>query len=100
MSQAIRNGSTCLALLVMMPVFYADATRASASGADPVQADATERDGESERPKQFSVAPLDHIEYPEDRPPWVDHVPSLIRTRSPWSSCPDLRKPRRRVGRN
>jgi hypothetical protein len=67
MSQVIRNGSTCLVLLLLTPVVYADATRTDTS-ASPDHADL---------PKELSVAPLDHIEYPDDRPEWISRAPTF-----------------------
>ena len=56
MNDVLRNGSTCLILLMLAPVVFAD-------GSQPRSAD------ESAAP--LSVAPLDVIEYPESRPSWV-----------------------------
>ena len=55
MSYMIRNSSTCLMLLFIVPAAYADS--AAPSDSDP---------------KELSVAPLDHIEYPDDRPEWLN----------------------------
>ena len=54
MSDVVRNGSTCLILLMLAPGVFAD-------GSQPLD----------EAPAPLSVAPLDVIEYPEDRPEWV-----------------------------
>ncbi len=56
MSNLIRNGSTCLLALMFAPGLLADEAR-QPSGAEAAT--------------PLSVAPLDHIEYPEDRPAWV-----------------------------
>ncbi len=56
MNDALRNGSTCLILLMLSQIVFAD-------GSQPRSAD------ESAVP--LSVAPLDVIEYPESRPSWV-----------------------------
>ena len=59
MSEVIRNGSTCLLVLMLAPVILADTPSESKSS-------------ESEKPPtELSVAPLDHIIYPDDRPSWV-----------------------------
>lgn len=60
MSEVVRNGSTCLMLLMLAPVVFADAS-------DPPQ----------EGPAPLSVAPLDVIDYPEDRPAWVGQSPEF-----------------------
>jgi len=58
MSQLMRSSSTCLMLLMLAPAAYAE----NAAAQTPEQS-----------PQPLSVAPLDFIEYPEDRPAWVGH---------------------------
>ena len=57
MNHLLRNSSTCLMLIALAPLAFANS------------------DGEEAEPKELSVAPLDHVEYPKSRPEWVD--PSL-----------------------
>ncbi len=59
MSHLLRNGSACLMMLAMAPTALAEHTHLEGSTVDA--------------PKELSVAPLDHIEYPPSRPEWVDH---------------------------
>lgn len=56
MKEVMRNGSTCLMLMMLAPVVFADGgeSKATDEGSAPL-----------------SVAPLDVIEYPDDRPSWV-----------------------------
>lgn len=56
MNDVVRNGSTCLVLLMLAPVVLADGSQAQLP---------------DEGPTPLSVAPLDIIDYPEDRPEWV-----------------------------
>ena len=56
MSEVIRNGSTCLILLMLGSVVFADES---------------EPQSEEESAAPLSVAPLDVIDYPESRPSWV-----------------------------
>lgn len=56
MSEVMRNGSTCLILLMLAPVVFADGSQS------PLP---------DETPAPLSVAPLDVVDYPEDRPKWV-----------------------------
>ncbi len=57
MSAMIRNSSTCLLMLLLAPVAMADEQPTENATADTVA--------------ELSVAPLDHVTYPEDRPQWV-----------------------------
>lgn len=57
MSQLMKNSSTCLMLLVLAPATFAD--------------NATSQDPETAAAKPLSVAPLDYVEHPQDRPVWV-----------------------------
>lgn len=62
MSSLIRKSSAYLLLLTLVPAGYAAAaTMQSEEGS----------------PKELSVAPLDHVEYPESRPGWVSDSPQL-----------------------
>ena len=56
MSHALRSTSTCVMLIFLAPAAYSDT--------QPTAVD-------DESPQQLSVAPLDHIEYPESRPEWI-----------------------------
>ncbi len=56
MSEVIRNGSTCLILLMLAPIVFADGSQSNVP---------------DESPAPLSVAPLDVINYPQDRPAWV-----------------------------
>ena len=56
MSQIMRKGSTYLLILTLVPAGYVMAAERQSSG---------------ETPKELSVAPLDHVEYPASRPDWV-----------------------------
>lgn len=64
MSQVIHSGSACLMLLVL--------AQATAQAAD--ENAASRPDAE---PAPLSVAPLDQIQYPEDRPEWIDAPTNL-----------------------
>jgi len=57
MNDLLKHSSTCLLALMIAPVIYAD--DAQSSSAD-------------ESPAPLSVAPLDHVVYPSDRPKWVE----------------------------
>ena len=59
MSHIMSKSSTYLLLLTLVPATYA--TAASMQSSD-------------EAPKELSVAPLDHIVYPESRPTWVSEL--------------------------
>ncbi len=59
MVTVIRNSSTCFLILLLTPSALADTT---------VDADSADRAAE------LSVAPLDHVTYPEDRPEWVSNA--------------------------
>ncbi|MFK8111947.1 MAG: hypothetical protein AB8B91_07080 [Rubripirellula sp.] len=52
----MRNSTTCLLVLMLAPVILADDT------GKPVEKD---------KPAELSVAPLDHVTYPDTRPKWV-----------------------------
>ncbi len=56
MSVTMTKSSTCLLLLTLVPASYAAAATIQSKDAAP---------------KELSVAPLDHVEYPESRPDWV-----------------------------
>jgi hypothetical protein len=56
MSQLIRNSSTCFLVLMITPAIYADDVSTTTA---------------QESPAPLSVAPLDHVEYPKDRPEWI-----------------------------
>jgi hypothetical protein len=56
MNGLIRNASTCLLFVFISPCLWADESK-------PTPPDSP--------PSPLSVAPLDHIEYPKDRPAWV-----------------------------
>lgn len=58
MSQLIKHSSTCFLALMIAPAILADdATKTTTT--------------DDESPAPLSVAPLDHIVYPSDRPEWV-----------------------------
>ena len=59
MSNIVRKSSTYLLMLTLVPAGYAAAATMKTS---------------VESPKELSVAPLDHIEYPESRPKWVSDL--------------------------
>jgi hypothetical protein len=56
MNELMRNSSTCLLVLLLAPVILAD------DSAKPVTA---------EKSAELSIAPLDHVVYPDSRPGWV-----------------------------
>ena len=56
MSILMRKSSACLLMLSLVPACYAAAATLNSS---------------DESPKELSVAPLDHVVYPETRPSWV-----------------------------
>lgn len=56
MSQLAKHSSTCFLALLIAPAILAEDIAATPS---------------DDSPAQLSVAPLDHIEYPDDRPEWV-----------------------------
>lgn len=60
MSHLMKNSSTCLMLLMLAPSTYSVAHADGPEAVDP-----------QESPKQLSVAPLDHIDYPSNRPEWI-----------------------------
>ena len=57
MSTMIRNSSTCFLMLLLAPAALADDEPTEIKSADSAA--------------ELSVAPLDHVTYPEDRPEWV-----------------------------
>ena len=57
MSEILRNGSTCLIVLLLAPVLLAD--------------DASQTEKTTKKPTKLSVAPLDQIDFPDSRPKWV-----------------------------
>jgi hypothetical protein len=57
MSEMLRNGTTCLIVLMLAPVLLAD--------------DASQTDKATKKPTELSVAPLDQIDFPDSRPKWV-----------------------------
>ena len=61
MNTMIRNSSTCLLMLLLVPPAIAD----SVSDQESID---KEKVGET---VELSVPPLDHVAYPEDRPVWV-----------------------------
>ena len=58
MSHTVKKTSSCMMLLFLAPVALADTEQGKA--------------GKDESPQQLSVAPLDHVEYPEARPDWIN----------------------------
>lgn len=56
-------GTTWLVLLMMTSAYGADETSAAAT----LETDSS--------PAELSVAPLDHVEYPADRPKWLERKP-------------------------
>ena len=72
MSQMIQSGSACLMLLVL--------AQATARAAD----DPATRPPEGQ-PAPLSVAPLDQIDYPEDRPSWIDVATNLKELPHSWT---------------
>ncbi len=71
MNQMIPTSSACLVLMLLAP----SAARA---------ADENTKINSAKEPAPLSVAPLDHIEYPEDRPDWVSAAPSLKEFPHTW----------------
>ncbi|MGI9470900.1 MAG: hypothetical protein ACR2NZ_05185 [Rubripirellula sp.] len=57
MSHTLRNTSTCVMLLFLAPAAYSE----------------TESPDE-DSPQQLSVAPLDHVVYPDSRPEWINQA--------------------------
>ncbi|TWU01225.1 hypothetical protein [Stieleria varia] len=68
MSQILTSGSVCLVMMfVATAVTYADT----------VDAKEDSKKSEPAAPVELSVAPLDHVQYPETRPAWVGQQPIL-----------------------
>jgi hypothetical protein len=72
MSQMIQPSSACLMLLVL--------AQATAHAAD--ESAGSRPDAE---PAPLSVAPLDQIQYPEDRPEWIDAPTNLKQLPHSWT---------------
>ena len=79
-----RSSPTLLAIVLLsssvltMNVAQADETAPAARGK---QAAAST---DSTAPAELSVAPLDHIEYPDDRPGWLENPPQLTEPTHTW----------------
>lgn len=65
MNQVIQTGSACSACLILLVL--AQATTAADNPAGSADDEA----------KPLSVAPLDHVDYPENRPEWITAPPEL-----------------------
>ncbi len=61
------GGSAWLVLVMVTSAWSADGATDSSLNAKSVLPDAA--------PAELSVAPMDHIEYPDDRPKWLDEKP-------------------------
>ncbi len=79
MNQMIPKSSACLVMLLLVPVAVGMADD-DAAGQKEVE------------PTTLSVAPLDHVEYPEARPEWVGSVPSLDELPHTWVIVSDPRE--------
>lgn len=64
------------------PETAAESTAAESTAVEPAAAVSAE--GTKEIPAELSVAPLDHVEYPADRPPWLSNPPSLEAAWHEW----------------
>lgn len=81
MSQVIQSGSACLVMLfVATAVTYAEA----ASDDSPKESENRVADV-AEELTELSVAPSTHVEFPENRPQWLDAPPTLDGDVHVWS---------------
>ncbi|WP_164101517.1 hypothetical protein [Candidatus Laterigemmans baculatus] len=73
-----RVALAALALLVFLGSAAASSAAASDGAAEPLEPSAAKTaEPKATEPRPLSVAPLNQVTYPEDRPEWVDAPPSL-----------------------
>ncbi len=78
MTSLMHTGSVCLAALVLVSAATADdqtATVTNDQASEPTSAEAV---------TELSVPPLDIVEYPDDRPGWLEEAPDLESNTHTW----------------
>lgn len=86
----LRRPLNCLVSAAVMAIAAAFAPAAASANAtandEPTEtAGVVAADPPPSAPSELSVAPLDHVEYPSDRPSWVDAAPQLDPAADSWT---------------
>ncbi len=75
----------CLFVTCIAVGFYSTmATMSVASEKEAVSSAETATGASEQGPAELSVPPLDHVEYPDDRPSWLSDFPDLESTDHTW----------------
>ncbi|QDT13628.1 hypothetical protein [Planctomycetes bacterium K23_9] len=92
MREMLHSGTACLAMLALASTVafaaeqeMAPDTSLSTAPSSVAQSDAAKTDaGQPSDVKELSRPPLSHVEYPADRPSWLDQAPNLGEAPHTW----------------
>ncbi len=74
----------CLLMLVAALAINGGGQQSFADEVPQKSADESSQNGDSSSPRTLSVAPLDHAQYPDDRPEWLEMAPDLDASLVVW----------------